>query len=238
MKKISLLITMMAMLLNIATAQTSALTNAVLQMRAGVLDKAMVSIEKAAQHGQTKDKAKTWFIRGEIYLFIVTNEAYANLLKPGEGLPKAFESFTKVLQLEGKDGEFGKVASDGLESLYSLAMLGGTDGYNAGDFDNALNNFTLADRIHPADTSVILNLAYTYEAKQDFANARAMYYKLIGIAEYRQMAVPSAVYSRLLFFARQNHDPAETKKLITAALSAYPGDKQFMSEDLTNPGNK
>ncbi|MEJ7663545.1 MAG: hypothetical protein WKG07_30380 [Hymenobacter sp.] len=50
-----------------ALAQNSAVTNALLSQKAGQFDKAIVSINEAIVNDKTKDKAKTWFTRGEIY---------------------------------------------------------------------------------------------------------------------------------------------------------------------------
>jgi hypothetical protein len=43
------------------SAQTSAVTNAILNQRSGLLDKARVDIDKAIVNEKTSGKAKTWF---------------------------------------------------------------------------------------------------------------------------------------------------------------------------------
>jgi tetratricopeptide (TPR) repeat protein len=210
-----------------ASAQTSAVTNAILNQRTGLLDKARVDIDKAIVNEKTSGKAKTWFTRGQVYEGMLESPIYSKQLQPGEGLQKAFESYNKTIELDTKDGEFGKQAAPRLDGLYGRAFNDAVNSYNAKDYDKAIGSYKLASQIKPQDTTAVLYSAYAYEAKQDFAGAKASYNQLLGM-NYKS----ANLYNRLLQIARQQNDNAEASKVLQQALVAYPNNKNFMLEDL------
>ena len=144
----------------LAQAQTSAVTNAILNQRQGLLDKARVDIDKAVLHEKTSGKAKTWYTRGEIYEQMLDNPIFGKQLQPGEGTQKAFESYTKAIELDGKTGEFGKQAATKMDNLYARAFNDGVNSYNAKEYDKAITSYKLASQIKPADTTVVLYSAF------------------------------------------------------------------------------
>ena len=211
----------------IVSAQTSAVTNAILNQRTGLLDKARVDIDKAIVNEKTSGKAKTWLTRGQIYEGILESPIYSKQLQPGEGLQKAYESYTKTIELDTKDGEFGKLASPRMDALYGRAFNDAVNSYNAKDYDKAITSYKLASQIKPQDTSAVLYSAYAYEAKQDIVGAKSSYNQLLGM-NYKS----AVLYNRLLQIARQQNDKVEADKLLQEALMAYPNNKNFMLEDL------
>ncbi|MGI4743898.1 MAG: tetratricopeptide repeat protein [Janthinobacterium lividum] len=221
-------------------AQSSAITNAILSQKAGQLDKALVSINEAVASEKTKDKdkAKAWFTRGEIYYQLIdpaTQTLYAKFTKdmqPGEALQKAVESYNKALALDTPTGEYGKQVPDRLKNLYNMAFNAGVVGYQAKEYDKALAGFKLASQINPQDTTAVLYSAYTQDAKQDYAGAKASYNQLLGLDVYKTKPVPVTVYTRLLSIARQEKNDAEAQKVIQQGLAAYPNNKTFLIEDL------
>jgi len=223
-----------------AQAQSSAITNAMLSQKSGQLDKALESINQAVASDKTKekDKAKAWFTRGEIYAQLLnpaTQALYAKYTKdmqPGEPLQKAVESYNKALELDGPTGEYGKQVPGQLNNLYGIAFNAGVAGYQAKDYDKALSNFQLASKINPQDTTAVLYSAYTQDAKQDYAGAKASYNQLLGLNAYKSKPAPVTVYTRLLSIAREEKNDAEAKKVVQQGLAAYPNNKTFLIEDL------
>ena len=106
----------------VVSAQNSAVTNAILNQRSGLLDKARTDIDKAIANEKTMGKAKTWFTRGQIYEGLLESPIYSKQLQPGEGVQKAFESYAKTIDLDTKNGEFGKQAVTRLDNLYGRAF--------------------------------------------------------------------------------------------------------------------
>ncbi|WP_197274024.1 tetratricopeptide repeat protein [Hymenobacter sp. DG25A] len=208
-------------------AQNSAVTNAVLYQRQGTLDKARSEIDKAVQNPKTSDKAKTWYTRGEVYDAMAASPIYGKTLAPGEGAKIAFESYQKAIQLDGKDGEYGKLATAKMDNLFGAALNAGVESYNAQKYDDAINSYKMAQQIRPQDTTAYLYAAYAAEAKQDFASAKESYNKLMGI-NYKS----PQMYNRLLQIARQEKDEKAAMDVIQQALKAYPNNKGFMLEEL------
>ena len=211
----------------VSAAQTSAVTNAILNQRTGLLDKARVDIDKAIVNEKTSGKAKTWYTRGEIYEGMLTSPIYSKQLQPGEGIQKSFESFNKTIELDTKTGEFGKLAVGKMDNLYGQAFNDAVSSYNAKEYDKAIASYKLASQIRPQDTTAVLYSAYASEAKQDFAGAKAGYTQLLGM-KYKSVTL----YSRLLQMAKLEKNDAEAAKVLEQALAVYPNNKAFLLEDL------
>ena len=212
---------------SLVSAQTSAVTNAILNQRTGLLDKARTDIDKAIVNEKTSTKAKTWFTRGEIYLGMLESPIYSKQLQPGEGVQKAYESYNKTIELDTKTGEFGKQAVGRLDNLYGRAFNDAVNSYNAKEYDKAVASYKLASQIRPQDTTAVLYSAYASEAKKDFVSAKANYNQLLTM-NYKSVTV----YSRLFQMAKQENNQAEAAKVLQQALAAYPTNKGFMLEDL------
>jgi len=211
----------------VVSAQVSAVTNAILNQRTGLLDKARADIDKAVINEKTSGKAKTWYTRGDIYLAMMQSPIYGKQLQAGEGTQKAFESFNKTIELDGKTGEFGKLAVAKIDNLYGQAFNDAVNSYNAKDYDKAISSYKLASQIRPQDTTAVLYAAYASDAKQDFVGAKASYNQLLGM-NYKSVNL----YARLLQIAKQEKNDVEATKVLQQAMAAYPGNKSFMLEDL------
>lgn len=226
MKKL-LLTLVAAAALTSASAQSSAVTNAILNQRNGLLDKARTDIDKAVLNEKTSTKAKTWYTRGEIYEGLINSPIYGKALQPGEGTRVAFESYKKALELDGKDGEYGKQAAAKLDNLYGLALNAGVESYNGKKYDEAIKSYKMAQQIRPQDTTAYLYAAFAAEANQDFAGAKQTYSQLQAM-NYKS----PQMYNRMLQIARQEKNEQEAMKVVQQALQAYPNNKTFMLEEL------
>lgn len=211
----------------VAGAQTSAVTNAILNQRSGLLDKARVDIDKAVVNEKTSGKAKTWYTRGEIYEGLAQSPIYGKALQPGEGARKAYESYAKTIELDTKTGEFGKQAVVKMDNLYGQFFNDAVTSYNAKEYDKAIASYKLASQVRPQDTTAVLYSAYASEAKQDYAGAKASYSQLLGM-NYKSVTL----YTRLLQMAKLQKNDVEAAKVLQQALVAYPTNKAFMLEDL------
>ena len=226
MKKIILTL-VAAAALHTASAQNSAVTNAILYQRQGTLDKARTEIDKAITNDKTSGKAKTWFTRGEIYEGMVNSPIYKKSLGSEDGGKIAFEAYNKALALDGKDGEYGKQAVAKLDGLYGMALNAGVESYNSKDFAKAMDSYRMAQQIKPQDTTAYLYAAYAAEANENFAGAKEMYGKLQGIGYQSPQ-----MYNRMLQIARQQKDDAAAMKVLQDALKVYPNNKGFMLDEL------
>ena len=90
-----------------ATAQTSAVTNAILNQRQGLYDKAREDIDKAALNEKTSVKAKTWYTRGEIYEQMMDSPFSARSYSRGRAPKKLMNPTPKPLNWTAKPANTG-----------------------------------------------------------------------------------------------------------------------------------
>ena len=222
-----------------AQAQNSAVNNAILSENASQYDKARTSIEQATTNDKTKDQAKTWFTRGEIYQRLVelrTSDKplmqglytkYTADLQPGQAEERAIESYNKALTLDGATGQYGKQVPERLKYINNVALNDGVNAYKAKDYDKAMAAYKLASTALPQDTTAVLYAAYAAEGKEDVSAAKQYYTQLLGLG-YK--SVP--VYQRLLYIDQQQKDAAGSQQVLQQALAAYPNNKIFMMQEL------
>jgi tetratricopeptide (TPR) repeat protein len=99
MRKIKLLLVIIV-ITSTVSAQNPILMNAFNYLRKGKIDKAKEAIDAASEHPDTKDKASTWFYKGNIYLAISASpdEAINNL--DTLALEKSYEYYQKSLLID------------------------------------------------------------------------------------------------------------------------------------------
>ena len=224
MKKL-LLTTVAALSMQLAMAQKSEITNAILFQKNGTLDKAKTSIDKAVAHEKTANDPKAWFYKGEIYAGFIDNPIFGKQVP--NAVEEAYAAYDKAIAID-KDGEWGKQAAAKKDALYAGAFNNAVNAYNEKRYDDALKSYTLAQNIRPQDTTAFVYAAYAAEAKQDFATAKENYKKLLAMNHKTPM-----VYSRLIYFAKEvDKNPTETTALLQDAVKTFPNNKDFMLEEL------
>jgi tetratricopeptide (TPR) repeat protein len=226
MKKI-LMTALAAASIQVAVAQNSAVNSAVLNHKNGVLDKAQADIDKAIEHKKTKDKAKTWYYRGVIYQDMLGNPIYGK--NATEQTPEiVMESFNKTIELDGKDGEYGKQVPERLQMLYGQVLNQAVEFHNTQDWDNAIAKYNLASKVNPTDTTAILYAAFASTAKQDYPGAITYYDKLINVGHKTEDVYKAKV--QLQQAAEVSDD--EILNTLAAGLKEHPNSVYLMQEEL------
>lgn len=226
MKKV-LLTALAAASISVATAQNSAVNSAVLNHKNGTLDKAQADINKAIEHPKTKDKAKTWFYRGVIYQDMIGNPIYGKLVDD-KTTDIVVESFNKTVELDGKDGQFGKQVPERLQTLYGQVLNQAVEFHNSQNWDQAIAKYDLASKINPTDTTAVLYAAYASTAKQDYAGAIKYYDKLISIGHNKEDIYKAKVQ---LMQETQAADDA-VFAAVQEGLKVHPNSVYLMQEEL------
>lgn len=209
-----------------ALAQRSAVTNAIMEQRAGRLDKARTEIDKAAVDERTGAEAKTWFTRGEIYEGLMTNPLYKKTA-PANSAQLAYESFQKSIELDAKGKEYAPQAKEHMNALYGLAFNAGVAAYNEKQYADAIAQYQLAAKIKPQDTTAVLYTAYANEAMQNTQGASDAYRNVLTMGHKTQQ-----IYGRLLALAQSKPDQ-EQLDLTREALTAYPNSMPFMLQEIS-----
>ncbi|AMM52217.1 hypothetical protein TH61_14890 [Rufibacter sp. DG15C] len=218
--------------LQVANAQTSAVTSAVMLHQKGTLDKAKVEIDKAVVHEKTKEDAKAWYYKGLIYMDMASHPIYGKTLDPAQVSKEAFQAFEKVPALETKKKQYTEEANKRKEilmgNMYAYALNAGVDNYNNKKFDEAYKAYVEAASYKPQDTIAYLYAAYAAAGKEDYASAKKMYNKLVEMKQ----ASPQ-VYNQLLYISSTvDKNEKETLDIISKARAAYPDNRTFMLQEL------
>ncbi|WP_161887714.1 tetratricopeptide repeat protein [Pontibacter russatus] len=226
MKKI-LLTALAAACFSVASAQNSAVNSAILNHKNGTLDKAQTDINQAIEHKKTKDKAKTWFYRGVIYQDMIGNPIYGKMVD--DTYPTiVLESYDKTIELDGKDGEFGKQVPERKQQLYGQVLNQAVEFHNNQDWQNAIDKYKLASKINPADTTAVLYAAYAATANKDYPAAVAFYDQLIGMGHKTEDVYKNKIQ---LLQATEASDE-EIMKTLAAGLEEHPNSVYMMQEEL------
>src|SRR5690242_4279659 len=116
MKKalVSLLFTGLCLM---AFAQNKNVNSAEDNLKSGELDKAKAAIDEAITNDKTKDKDKTWYVKGQVYAAIAKSDKYKSLAPDAK--EQAFEAFKKCLQINSKYPSFVLSQYRDLSDLYS-----------------------------------------------------------------------------------------------------------------------
>ncbi|MFH1296063.1 MAG: tetratricopeptide repeat protein [Bacteroidota bacterium] len=212
----------LALTLTIAFGQKNVRQTASNYLKAGKLDKAVEAINACVVNPATMEDARSWFIRGNIYLEITnTTDKEYKALDP-DPLPKALESYENAMKYDPKKEFFEDIFAKlnwERNNLYNIAV----DAYNRQDFTAAMQNFALAanviDLTGIADTVALLNTAYCATLAKDYENAKKYYLILLG-EDYQT----PALFVSLSDLYRVEGDQENAMKYIQMGKVAYPDD--------------
>lgn len=226
MKKV-LLTALAAATISVASAQNSAVNSAILNHKNGTLDKAQTEIDKAIAHDKTKDKAKTWFTRGLVYQDMIGHPVYGKLAN--DKTPEiVLEAYNKTVQLDGKDGQYGKQVPERLEMLYAQVLNQAVEAHNAQDWDKAIANYELTLKVKPGDTTALKYGTYAAINKQDYGKAINFTDKLIATGKADEEAYKTKI--QLLQETESSDD--QVMAALAEALKAHPNSVYLMQEEL------
>ena len=171
MKKLTLLLAMLAFIANVSMAQNRERVNAfndnkhaqsyietaetlTIQKRTEkaakemanakmMLERAKTSIDLASNHDETKNDAKTWHYYGVIYLKIATYPEFNDI--DTDALEKCADAFKKIVELDEsylKDN-YGEIVTY-IQSITTNYFNQGGAAYEAGDYVKAINSYKRA----------------------------------------------------------------------------------------------
>jgi tetratricopeptide (TPR) repeat protein len=225
MKKLALM-AIGAFALNVAVAQTSVRTNAILYTNQQKFDKAKEEIDKAILHPKTATDAKTWYYRGLIYQSLIGHPVYGKLAANAPQV--SYESYSKAIEFDKKGGEWATKATKAQKDLYASAFNAAVNAYTDKNYDLALTNYEMAMKINPQDTTAVIYAAYAATEKKDFKQAKQYYNQVLGMG-HKTMNI----YKPLIYIAlEEDKDNNEAMRLLTDARAIYPNDKYLMEEEL------
>lgn len=222
-----LMITSSVFCLSIFYAQPNKLVTGYGYLRDGELDKAKENIDAASVHEKTKNRAKTWAYKGQVYLQIglSTNEEYKKLEEyPFEIM---FESYKKGEEIGGSEwGMFEKDANAHIVIGSNMAFNQGVEAYNNKDYKKAIRKFKTSIDLKSykgiVDSLAIYNLALAQEENGDTDGAIESYKKCIEINYHAEDCYQNILY----IYLAEGKDPT---KLVNEALAKFPNSSIIIS---------
>jgi hypothetical protein len=240
----------------IATAvksQNNEVVSAYNYHRNGKLDKAKEAIDKATEHDKTKDDAKTWFYRGNIYIDIYRSEEYRDL--DPDALNKAYEAYSKAKQLDDKDkytsdiDKFMPIVgeayfNDGANKFnQGMGALETQDSTKAKEyFTRSMNSFDKAYQIYSEsginDTTTIYYVSIAAELAGEYDKARE---KLILLKDMDYGK--ASIYTSLAnIYYKQDDNVEKAMETYAEGRKKFPGDLNlllnqtnlFLAEEMTD----
>ena len=211
------------------------------------LQKAKTNIDDASVHADTKDDAKTWYYRGNVYLRLYQAEynaqmatikdvtdggkkqSMAYVATPTGNLMEATNSYLKAKQLDKVQVYDG--INKGLADCYFYTQNVGIANYNQEKYAEAFPMFDLAMSISAAngvtDTQNINNAAVSALNAKMYDKAIPHFQKLTAInyGKGNTWLLLGQCYN-------EKGDSVSYKKTIGDGLKKYPNDPDLLTEDV------
>ncbi|GAA4305682.1 hypothetical protein [Compostibacter hankyongensis] len=223
----------------VALAQNKNVNKAESALKDGKLAEARDLINPATTDSKTGDKAKTWYLKGQIYAAIAADSAKSVPVDhPGD---TALAAFQQCLKLDPKFTSMLLNNYKDLTDLYTVFYKQGADAFNAKDYKLAYEKFndvrTVNDYMHsvnsgmgaPMDTMAILNMsnaAFNAGLKEEAAKG----YQQLADIKYKEDPI---VYKVLLQYYREKKDDANYQKTLAVGKELFPSDNDFNNEEIS-----
>ena len=244
MKRIIVLILLVASVTTV-NAQKRNRTSAFNYHRNGKLDKAKEYIDKALDHEQTMNDARTWYYAGNIYLDIYRSDdpEVKNLDK--NALDKSYNAYMKTLELD-EDKEYFN------ELIPRILLVGeeyfnkGANNFNQGleankvnkesearqHFNNAVTAFERAieayARVGSTDTTSYYYMAYAADQAGDHQKAEKNYLKLVNEFNYETPAIYNSLFN---IYLQEKNDTARALEFVREGRTKFPNDLALLIEE-------
>ncbi|HNP49839.1 MAG TPA: tetratricopeptide repeat protein [Bacteroidia bacterium] len=187
--------------------------------------KAKDAIDEAIGNEQSKGMAEAWYYRGLIYSAINSSETYKNLCD--HCLETAVESFQKANELDPKNQWADEITTFRIPQLKQIVFSKGVGSFNAGKYQDALNEFEYVLKLSPGDTTVTLNSALSAENAGNKEKAKVYYNQLIGM-QYND----DHIYLSLSNIYLQDKDTANALKVIREARKQFPDTLRILLSEI------
>ncbi|MCD4679052.1 MAG: hypothetical protein K8S00_01570 [Bacteroidales bacterium] len=214
-------------------AQNSKVVSAYNYLRNGQLDKAKEAIDAASVHIKTKDAAKTWFYRGNIYLAIqVSEEEKYNNLDPN-ALIEAYDSYQKAISIDDKVINTNLRPSTPMQGLYFCGdqfYNVGVKLYNNKKYAEATESFVTAVKSNnifgKTDSLAMFNAALCAELAEKPEIAKKYYIQLLKLNYTKP-----TIYTSLAGIYKSEDNSEKEIEIIEKGRKTFPHDFNLISAE-------
>lgn len=192
----------------------------------GETGKAKEAIDKALKYEDTREKAKTWQIKGDVYSRIAAehNETYG--ITGRDAAIEAVEAYLKALTLDTRRIDKNMLFSK-LKYASNLAFSEGVSAYNNSDYSAALRCFSAdwngKEALDETDSLALFNMGLCYENLNQNSEAIRVYQQCVAIG-YK----PQSCYEFMVLLHRKSGDNRGALSVVTEALQLYPDNFDFV----------
>ena len=187
MKRLGLLL-MMAAIGTTAAAQSGKVVSATNFVKQKEFAKAKENIEMAIQHEKTKEQAKTWMVRGDVYMGIAESKDPNVKALSDKPVSIAMESYRKAMALDTKGTLLKQIKNQlTFASLNGVVINAAIEFNDKEDYLSSLECFEISleidSIIEPTkkDSVVIYNAGWVAEQAKLYNKAKYYYNKSIDI---------------------------------------------------------
>ena len=184
---------------------------------------AIAFIEPALVDEKTKDKGKTWYIRGQIYDDIATSEDENVRAIDPDALTKAVDSYNKVMELEKESSTHYGLAMIGVNQLTGSVMNKGVEAFQNDDYETALTAFDQYSLVVPEDTTGFIYAALMAQQLERYEDVVKYYEGAFNLGYYPKAALNADVFYEL----NKLDDPEKAMEYVKLAMDKYPDDNDF-----------
>lgn len=220
-------------------AQNAAIQSARNYAKEKDFDNAKKFIEQALEDPSTKDKAKTWYAKGDIYMMMMEDPNYQKATPPP--YVEAVKSYMKVVEID-PDYEREDVDAKLLVSAFSFYNAG-LQTYKASQYEMSYQLFSGVVKIHglengkryktnksfdtvSANAQEMMAYSALYQKKYDEALREFLVLKANPIVKN-----PSIYISLSDIYSNQNKRD-EQLKILNEGRAAYPNDANLRNEEI------
>ncbi len=221
MKKIIMIVTLITGTL-FTQAQKHKVVSAYNYLKKNQLAKALKAIEPATEHNKTKNDAKTWYYRGNIYLSIQLSDKEDEKKLAENPLDEAYESYKKAMELDQK-GKYKKDLRDRMQYTSEQYFNQGVNTYKSQDYKTASKSFELAYTINKdyrnvIDTAAIYYAGNSADLGKDKDRALTLYKKALDLGYNK----PS-LYALTAQIYTAKSDTAAALNVLAEGKKRFPG---------------
>jgi Tfp pilus assembly protein PilF len=228
MKKIALLLVLVASF-TISYGQKNVRQTASNYLKDGKLDKAMEAINQCVLDPSTAQDAKSWFIRGNVYLELSNTKDEKFMALDPDPLPKALASYRKAIEFDPKKEYYDDILAKldwQRNNYYNVAV----EFYNNKKYKDAMINFARGAEVlelaNVSDTNSILNAATCAALANEKEASKEYYIKLLK-TNYKSQVI----FITLSDIYRQDKDSTNALKYVRMGQQIYPDDlRLFLAE--------
>lgn len=206
-----------------AFAQSKNVNKANIAFTKGEYAEAATLIEPALQDEKTKDKGKTWYIRGQIFGAIANSDDESIRSIDPDALVKAAESYRKVIELEKEGSNYYGLATINLSQLTGGVMNKGIEYFQNDDFEGALASFIDYSEVVPDDTTGYIYSALMAQQLERYADVVKYYEGAFNLGYYPENGLNTVIYYEL----NQLEDPEKAMEYARIAMEKYPENNNF-----------